>query len=317
MGKTKEPIVKFNLKKYLSLPEIYTVAMLLFYSILCLFFYHDIPNVANQLFLNFVIAVGIVAIAVLVSKYSAGRIFFLLRRLIVVPIVYLIYSQVQVYIPVINPHDYDTILKNWDFALFGVNPTEWIYRISHPIITEYLQICYYFFFWMPLVLGIELHRRKDSENFNELIRLVMFSFYLSYICYFAMPAIGPRFSVHDFASISNELPGLLFTESIRNFVNQGGGITDPNLAAVLQVNRDCMPSGHTWITLVTIILSFRYNSKFRYALLVVGSSLIFSTIYLRYHYVVDVLAGISLALFSLWIEPKIKNFFFKKGFQNA
>ena len=31
-------------------------------------------------------------------------------------------------------------------------------------------------------------------------------------------------------------------------------------------------------------------------LLVIGTSLIFSTVYLRYHYVVDVIAGIILAL---------------------
>ncbi len=317
MGKTKEPITKFKLKEYFSMPEIYTVGMLLFYSIFSLFFWNSIPDAANQLFLNFVIGVGIITMAVLVTKFSAGRIFFLLRRLLVVPIVYLIYSQVQVYIGVINPHDYDEILKQWDFAIFGVNPTEWISQIANPILTEYLQICYYLFFWIPIVLGVELHRRKDSANFDELVRIVMFSFFFSYICYLAMPAIGPRFSVHDFNTISSELPGLFFTESIRNFVNQGGGITDPTVSAAIQVNRDCMPSGHTWVTLVTMILAFKYNSKLRYVLLVVGSSLIFATIYLRYHYVVDVMAGISLALLSVWIEPKIRNYFYRKGFTNA
>jgi membrane-associated phospholipid phosphatase len=235
----------------------------------------------------------------------------------VIPIVYLIYSQVQVYISVINPHDYDEVLKQWDYAIFGVNPTEWISVIASPILTEYLQICYYLFFWIPIVLGIELHKRKDSARFDEFVRMVMFSFYLSYICYLAMPAIGPRFSVHEFNSIATELPGLFFTDSIRNFVNQGGGITDPTIAAAIQVNRDCMPSGHTWITLVTMILAFKYKSKFKYPLLVIGSSLIFATIYLRYHYVVDVLAGSLLAVFSVWVEPKIRNLFIKLGFKNA
>jgi membrane-associated phospholipid phosphatase len=34
--------------------------------------------------------------------------------------------------------------------------------------------------------------------------------------------------------------------------------------------------------------------------------LIFSTVYLRYHYAVDVFAGILLAFIVLWLEPKFR-----------
>jgi len=50
---------------------------------------------------------------------------------------------------------------------------------------------------------------------------------------------------------------------------------------------------------------------------VVGSSLIVATVYLRYHYVVDVLAGIGCALVTLWIAPRLRQWVRQRGFPNA
>ena len=69
-----------------------------------------------------------------------------------------------------------------------------------------------------------------------------------------------------------------------------------------------MPSGHTMMTLMNMILAFRFRSKLRWVFLIMGCSLIFSTIYLRYHYVVDVIAGIVLALVALGLESWIHTF---------
>jgi membrane-associated phospholipid phosphatase len=123
--------------------------------------------------------------------------------------------------------------------------------------------------------------------------------------YLFVPAIGPRFTLYEFSQLSVELPGLYFTDYLREIINTGGGIINPNMPAIDQINRDCMPSGHTMITIITIILSFRYKSKLKYPILIIGSSLIFSTVYLRYHYVIDVFAGFIFAYISLYLEKRI------------
>lgn len=69
-----------------------------------------------------------------------------------------------------------------------------------------------------------------------------------------------------------------------------------------------MPSGHTMMTLMNMILAFRFRSKLRWVFLIMGCSLIFSTVYLRYHYVVDVIAGIILAFLALGLESKVYAF---------
>ena len=61
--------------------------------------------------------------------------------------------------------------------------------------------------------------------------------------------------------------------------------------------RDCFPSGHTEIALVVLLYAWRFERRYFCGLLPAVGLLLFSTVYLRYHYVVDVLAG-ALLLFQ-------------------
>jgi membrane-associated phospholipid phosphatase len=62
---------------------------------------------------------------------------------------------------------------------------------------------------------------------------------------------------------------------------------------------------------MNMILAYRFKSKLRWLFWIIGGGLIFSTIYMRYHYGVDLLAGIFFAIFSLWFEPKLRIIFYK------
>jgi len=60
-----------------------------------------------------------------------------------------------------------------------------------------------------------------------------------------------------------------------------------------------MPSSHVAIALCTVFFSFRYLRKIRYVHLVMAVMLCLSTIYCRYHYAVDVVAGVLTAALLL------------------
>jgi membrane-associated phospholipid phosphatase len=71
-----------------------------------------------------------------------------------------------------------------------------------------------------------------------------------------------------------------------------------------RVKTDCMPSMHTALYFLCFIFVFRYRNimRWKYTGLIFWSvscvSLIFSCVYLRYHWVVDVIAGICVAFMS-------------------
>jgi len=306
----------FNLKDQLNATEIYTIAILLVYSFLAVIFFPLIPRATELLFQNITILILIISISTLSSKLDPGKPFIAIRKFYLIPFIYIIYGQVQHYISVVNPNEYDLMFIKWDYAIFGVNPTEWLYQYSNPILTEYLQFCYMMFFFMPIAQGIELHYSRQNDRFNQFARLILLGFYVSYLLYFIFPAIGPRFHLHNFATLYEEMPGILFADTFRNLINSGGGIPIGAANPAELVNRDCMPSGHTMLTLINIWLGFRNRSRLRYVFLIIGLSLVFSTVYLRYHYVVDVFAGALFAAIVLVVEPKLYKFL-RKYFKSA
>ena len=302
-----------NIVNVLTITDAYTLGMLVLYTILSFVFWGQLEAPLLNILSYIVVSAAIVSFAIFSSKYEGGKIFQLVRRLYIMPIIFFIYSNIHLFIPLVNPNDYDLLLVEWDYFLFGVNPTEWIAQFSFPLLTEYLQFTYMMFYVLPFILGVEFTNRED-DKFFEFARMVIFGFFVSYLLYFFMPAIGPRFIIHDFGSLNSELPGLWLTNTFRDMVNAGGGVM-PGMANPADiVNRDCMPSGHTMMTFITMVIAFQFKSKYKWFVLVIGCSLIFSTVYLRYHYVVDVIAGIAFALLTLWVEPKIEQFLRNKGF---
>lgn len=195
--------------------------------------------------------------------------------------------------PIHSGRDYDEVLIAIDRWLFGVDPTEWIMRFAHPVLTEILQLAYTLFYFLFLILGYEFYRRRSLDLFHYFMFTCVYGFFLSYLGYFLLPAVGPRFTLHDFATLDKELPGIFLTEYLRWFVNAGGSIPTgvPNDIAISLAQRDVFPSGHTMMTLVLMYLSGKYKARTRWFMYVTGTLLIIATVYQRYHYVVDLLAG--------------------------
>lgn len=302
-----QPFMRFTLRDILLGADWYFLGMIAIYTIILIIFHKQIPNVGMFFMQNVFLSLTIISIATL-GKYKSGNLFINIHRYYHLPIIYVIFMQVFVYISVLNPHDYDQILAGWDRALFGMNPTEYIQQFAFPALTEFFQIAYVLFYFHAFAQSIELNLRGLYEEAESVTRTIVFGFLLSYVMYVFMPAIGPRFSVHDYASISTDLPGLWLTDALRTIIDTGDGFRDKTLDPALQMHRNCMPSGHTMMTLMNMILAFRYRSKLRWVFLIMGISLIIATVYLRYHYVVDVLAGIILAFVALSLESWIYSF---------
>ncbi|MGH2575738.1 MAG: phosphatase PAP2 family protein [Ignavibacteria bacterium] len=219
------------------------------------------------------------------------------------PVFLILYFFKEVYVIThsINPNDCDIALINIDYSMFGVNPTEWIYRFENPLITEFLQVIYSLYYIIILAYGLELYLWRRYREFMYAVFVILTGFYLSYILYIIFPAIGPRFYLHDFSSINKELPGIFLTEWLREFLNFAESI--PKYAPNPQdfVQRDAMPSAHTEIVIILAYLSYKIKSKSFYFYITYCILMIISTIYLRYHYIIDVIAGTVLAIVTVMI----------------
>jgi membrane-associated phospholipid phosphatase len=245
------------------------------------------------------------------AKSSSSRVVRYIRDWYPVPIILYVFKETYLMVHPIHPQDYDWLLINIDRWIFGTDPTHWLMSFAHPVITEVLQISYACYYFILISVFFELDLEKRHTEYFLGAFLVVYGFYLSYVGYFFLPAVGPRFTLHDFNSINSELPGLWVSNTLRDFVNAGESIPKGATHVVEFAQRDAFPSGHTQLTLVILYIAFTNRLKSRWVLLVVGSLLIVSAVYLRYHYVVDVIAGAVFFVFTIWSGKKIDSWWRK------
>lgn len=225
----------------------------------------------------------------------------MLRYWILAPFILYTFKQIYFLIkPVRGTADYDFILINADKFIFGGSPTVFLGRFANPALTEILQLAYTSFYYLPMFLAISLYKQKNYNAVEYSLYSVILGFFISYIAYFIYPAIGPRFTLHNFANTDAELPGIFLTKYIRLILNLGESVPLGASNPEVFVQRDVFPSGHTMMTAMVMYLSVKFKSGNKIFLLITGSLLIFSTVYLRYHYAIDVLAGIVFMVISLW-----------------
>jgi membrane-associated phospholipid phosphatase len=192
------------------------------------------------------------------------------------------YKELEYLIPRLHPHDFDWQLASLDYRVFGIHPTLWLERLHVPLLTEVFQIIYATYYFYPVILGAVLWHKGWFSKFYFWVFILMCGFYLSYLGYIAVPAIGPRFILADQQTIP--LSGVFLFETIRGALDRAEGIT-----------RDCFPSGHTEITLLVLYYAWKLHRRTFWWMVVPCSAIILSTVYLRYHYVVDVVAGLFAA----------------------
>jgi membrane-associated phospholipid phosphatase len=200
------------------------------------------------------------------------------------------YKELSYLIPLIHPRDFDVELAAIDHRLFGVHPTVWLERFTWPALTEVLQLAYATYYFLPIILGAVLWRKQWFEPFRFWVFVIVLGFYVSYLGYIAVPATGPRFLPEIKAAQTMPLTGVWLFHGLRETLDRAEGIT-----------RDCFPSGHTELTLLVLYFAHRFHRRTFWMMLPVGSALIAATVYLRYHYVIDVLAGAAIAAIVILI----------------
>ncbi|MBU1100453.1 MAG: phosphatase PAP2 family protein [Bacteroidetes bacterium] len=300
-------MIKINkLISVLSPIDFIVVVFYLFLTAVNLIFMERVTNWQTLIIMN----AGILSIVFGLAYFSEKKnhpIITHLRYWYLIPLIFITFKELYYLAYPIHGVDYDTYLIAIDRFIFGFDPTVALYKIANPYLTELLQIVYGTFFFLPVLLAADLLMNSRWKELEYHAFIIVFGFILSYTGYLFFPAVGPRFTLHDFTLLNEQLPGLFLTNYLRDIVNAGESIKSGAVDAVKYVQRDVFPSGHTQMTILVMYLSWKFKTKTRWFFLVTGSLLVFSTVYLRYHYVVDVLGGFVFVVLTLWLGKHIFN----------
>lgn len=175
----------------------------------------------------------------------------------------------------------DASLLAIDRALFGETPAVRFDLAHHPWAAELLSSAY--LTYQPYLHVCLLWALVDPlERAPRLARLVFTTLIVGYVGYLLVPAVGPFASLPAF--VEHPLAGGPIARLNLDIVKQGGAVYD------------VFPSLHTAVTLVLLWHDRAYAPRRFWVMLPVASALLASTVLLRFHYAIDVVAGAVLAV---------------------
>lgn len=197
----------------------------------------------------------------------------------------LLFNTLEPLIQALRGGPKDEWLMAADRALFGVDVTVWAQRLVRPLRSDIFYCFYSTYYFIALTLGLVLWRRRRATALRFVFTL-MVVYYVSWTGYFIIPALGPRFAQASQYTVS------LTTTPIARAIND-------TIDAMEKTKFDVFPSGHTMISMAVLLVAWKRARDVFWVLLPIATGLIISTVYCRFHYVIDVIAGTTLAFITV------------------
>ena len=248
-----------------------------------------------------VAVVLLAALALAVRRWPSSSAVQGLRETLPLLACFLIYTNLHDTIGFVNPHDVHDTLVRMDVAIFGVQPCVWAERLITPARTEVMEFLYLNFFWIAPSVSLILLLQRRWPQFRAATIGTLTCFYIGYVLYVVFPAAPPRLV------LARE-----FTKNLRGYP-VGFGALSADVFALLPVDsRAAFPSLHTAASLVALVFAWRFVRRWFWVLLPFVLGLWASTIYLRHHYFVDLVAGWLVAAAALWVAPRLDTWWARK-----
>jgi membrane-associated phospholipid phosphatase len=231
-----------------------------------------------------------VAVAIVLASTRGGRVVWYVRNWYPLLLVPSCYKEMAILIPAVRAATADQWLANLDFSIWHTNPTVWLERVQTPALTEFLQLVYTLFVPVVVLVPWLLWRKRHFADFRYCAFLISLGFLASYIGYLLVPARGPRF----------------FLDHVQDSPLQGGWVVHlmrTTLDRLESAHYDCFPSGHGELTIIAWWCSRQIAKRLSQMYLAYTLCIIFATVYLRYHYTVDLVAGALLAVALIAVGP--------------
>ena len=256
-----------------------------FAVLLILIGWHNLPAAWWLLAAHFLSA----ALVIVEVKFP-NRSTWMFRNWYPLPCVSACYKEMALLVPAVRRSNLDQWLAGLDYRFWHANPTVWLERVQTLALTEFLQVIYTLFVPAVLLIPFLVWKKGRYAEFQYLAFLIALGFLASYVGYLVVPARGPRFLLRDLQHAP--LKGLWLFHWMRGTLDQ---LESPQY--------DCFPSGHTELTILAWWSSRIVSNRLFWAYFAYTLSIIFATVYLRYHYTVDLLAGAVLAFLLIRFAP--------------
>jgi membrane-associated phospholipid phosphatase len=183
----------------------------------------------------------------------------------------------------------DESVLRMEETLFGIQPTIWLQRFISKPLTEWMFFAYVFYLVLYPALAVLIYFRKGERAAEDFFFTLGLMNVIGNLGFLAYPVAGPM--AHMKGRYTVPLDGYVWTSVGEYFRNRW------------QFVGGTIPSLHCANTTVMWLMAYRYHRAAFWLFAPIILSLYTSTVYCRYHYITDSVAGVGAALLVWAIAP--------------
>jgi membrane-associated phospholipid phosphatase len=262
-----------------------TMGYLSWMLVLLCAFHRNIPHAARYFAIHVAIAAGILACA-WIAAHSGNRAWQFARHWYPLALYIFLFEELQGLVHAIFPGWCDGWLIQFDYSFARVHPAAWMARFATPALNDFMQFSYMTYFLYLVMLPAILYRQGKRAAFWTVMVSTAIAHDSVYVIAVLFPVESPYFAL---ASLNlPQLRGGAFTAAMELIERFG------------RVHGAAFPSAHVAGSMVALLAARRYKPWLFWICLPFFWSMCAATVYGRYHYVADVLAGILVGAIG-WV----------------
>jgi membrane-associated phospholipid phosphatase len=264
--------LKIRIKDKLSPAEIVAVAYILITAAYILCFYRKVDYAPLCLASRFVFLAMIVFLSWLAQKSDHAAVDFV-RYLFPLSLITVWYPETSYLNGRIFPV-FDEYFAAADNFLFGCQPSLEFSRLWHsPFVSELMSFGY-FSFYLSIAFTV-IYFYFDKGHPQKAAFLILFSFCIYYLIFILLPVVGPQY----YFPCDRYPQGFGFYKMLTAIQFYGEKPTG------------AFPSSHIGISMIILFIFYKRNKLVFRVIFPIFILLALSTVYIKAHYVVDVIGG--------------------------
>ncbi len=256
-----------------------------------LFGAQKLNHVLNHIEVRLLMALLIVAFARFdVAKAGQNKVFYFLRNFYPLLILSYFYKETG-YLNNIVFNYFDGYVVYLEKALWGMQPSiEFSKHFPQKWFSELMNFSYFFYYFLTLGIGL-LAYFWNKTRLQKIIFMVAVSFLIYYLIFAFFPVKGPQFWFYG--ADAKPVDSYFFSKMVKLAQHIG------------ETQTGAFPSSHVGMSVIFLILTYKYLRKTFWVILIPVVLLWFATVYIKAHYLIDVIGGFITAPLIYWVSDKM------------
>lgn len=274
-------------KGFYNPTEIVIISYLFLTGIFIFLFSKQISDYAELLYIRLLILLVITLLAWFRKTFIDFPLIQFIRYVFPILLLAFFYKETDSLNNILFRQNLDPLFSRIESLIFNSQPAlTFSMYVPSKVFAELMYLGYFSYYLMIILVPMYFYF-KDEKHAEQIMFVMINSFLVFYLIFIFLPVTGPQYF---FGRLHDVPDGYLFGYVI-HWIHKIG-----------EAPTAAFPSSHVSICLILLLYCYQHARKLLMFILPFAVLLILSTVYIRAHYVIDVVAAIIITPLFYWLS---------------